>query len=87
MTDLQALFGHIDIYLFDQVLRGRVPQMNDARPGIGERPGDWTCGAKRHRIKRRLSAAVDNLHDRALVRGVLADADLPSRRRDHDSCD
>jgi len=53
MTDLQALFGHIDIYLFDQVLRGRVPQMNDARPGIGERPGDWTCGAKRHRIKRR----------------------------------
>ena len=24
MTDLQALFGQIDIYLFDQVLRGRV---------------------------------------------------------------
>ena len=25
MTDLQALFGQIDIYLFDQLLRGRIP--------------------------------------------------------------
>jgi tellurite methyltransferase len=29
MNDLQALFGQIDIYLFDQLLRGRVPA--DAR--------------------------------------------------------
>lgn len=25
MTDLVATFGHIDIYLFDQLLRGRIP--------------------------------------------------------------
>jgi len=38
MTDLQALFGHIDIYLFDQVLRGRVPpttRICDAGCGSG----------------------------------------------------
>lgn len=38
MTDLQALFGHIDIYLFDQLLRGRVPSSTricDAGCGSG----------------------------------------------------
>lgn len=38
MTDLQGLFGHIDIYLFDQLLRGRVPKTTricDAGCGSG----------------------------------------------------
>lgn len=38
MTDLQALFGQIDIYLFDQLLRGRVPpaaRICDAGCGSG----------------------------------------------------
>ena len=36
MTDLQAQFGQIDIYLFDQILRGRVPP--------GARVCDAGCG-------------------------------------------
>lgn len=38
MTDLQAQFGRIDIYLFDQILRGRVPpraRILDAGCGSG----------------------------------------------------
>jgi SAM-dependent methyltransferase len=38
VIDLQALFGHIDIYLFDQLLRGRVPartRIFDAGCGSG----------------------------------------------------
>lgn len=38
MTDLQAQFGQIDIYLFDQLLRGRVPasaRICDAGCGSG----------------------------------------------------
>jgi tellurite methyltransferase len=42
MTDLQALFGHIDIYLFDQLLRGRVP--------AGTRICDAGCGSGRNLI-------------------------------------
>ena len=42
MTDLQALFGHIDIYLFDQVLRGRVPP--------GTRICDAGCGSGRNLV-------------------------------------
>lgn len=38
MTDLRAEFGQIDIYLFDQLLRGRIrPSMRvlDAGSGAG----------------------------------------------------
>jgi tellurite methyltransferase len=42
MTDLQALFGHIDIYLFDQLLRGRVP--------AGTRICDAGCGSGRNLV-------------------------------------
>ena len=38
MIDLQAQFGHIDIYLFDQILRGRVrprARICDAGCGVG----------------------------------------------------
>jgi len=42
MTDLQALFGHIDIYLFDQLLRGRVPS--------GTRICDAGCGSGRNLV-------------------------------------
>jgi SAM-dependent methyltransferase len=38
VTDLQALFGQIDIYLFDQLLRGRIPprtRVCDAGCGSG----------------------------------------------------
>jgi tellurite methyltransferase len=40
VTDLQALFGQIDIYLFDQLLRGRVP--------AGTRICDAGCGSGRN---------------------------------------
>ena len=40
MTDVQALFGQIDIYLFDQLLRGRVPR--------GTRLCDAGCGSGRN---------------------------------------
>lgn len=40
MTDLQALFGQIDIYLFDQLLRGRIP--------AGTRVCDAGCGSGRN---------------------------------------
>lgn len=40
MTDLQALFGQIDIYLFDQLLRGRIP--------AGTRICDAGCGSGRN---------------------------------------
>ena len=42
MTDPQALFGHIDIYLFDQLLRGRV--------AAGTRICDVGCGSGRNLI-------------------------------------
>jgi tellurite methyltransferase len=42
VTDLQALFGQIDIYLFDQVLRGRVP--------AGARICDAGCGSGRNLV-------------------------------------
>ena len=42
MTDLQALFGDIDIYLFDQLLRGRL------RPGM--RVVDAGCGSGRNLV-------------------------------------
>lgn len=40
--DLQATFGHIDIYLFDQLLRGRI------RPGM--RVLDAGCGGGRNLV-------------------------------------
>jgi tellurite methyltransferase len=40
VTDLQALFGGIDIYLFDQLLRGRIP--------AGTRICDAGCGSGRN---------------------------------------
>jgi SAM-dependent methyltransferase len=40
VTDLQALFGQIDIYLFDQLLRGRIP--------AGTRICDAGCGSGRN---------------------------------------
>ena len=40
MTDLQALFGQIDIYLFDQLLRGRI--------SAGTRICDAGCGSGRN---------------------------------------
>jgi SAM-dependent methyltransferase len=42
MTDLEALFGSIDIYLFDQILRGRVPP--------GTRIFDAGCGSGRNLV-------------------------------------
>ena len=42
MTDLLALFGHIDIYLFDQLQRGRVPP--------GTRICDAGCGSGRNLV-------------------------------------
>lgn len=42
MTDLRALFGQIDIYLFDQVLRGRMP--------AGTRVCDAGCGSGRNLV-------------------------------------
>ena len=36
MTDLQSMFGQIDIYLFDQLLRGRIPPgTRICEPGCG----------------------------------------------------
>lgn len=40
MSDLTALFGHMDIYLFDQLLRGRV--------GLHDRILDVGCGGGRN---------------------------------------
>jgi SAM-dependent methyltransferase len=42
MTDLLALLGHIDIYLFDQLQRGRVPP--------GSRICDAGCGSGRNLV-------------------------------------
>jgi SAM-dependent methyltransferase len=42
MTDLHALFGQIDIYLFDQLMRGRLP--------AGTRICDAGCGAGRNLV-------------------------------------
>jgi SAM-dependent methyltransferase len=42
VTDLQALFGQIDIYLFDQLVRGRVPE--------GTRICDAGCGSGRNLV-------------------------------------
>jgi len=42
VTDLQALFGQMDIYLFDQLLRGRVP--------AGTRICDAGCGSGRNLV-------------------------------------
>lgn len=42
MTDLQAQFGRIDIYLFDQLLRDRVPR--------GARICDAGCGSGRNLV-------------------------------------
>ena len=40
MSDLAALFGHIDIYLFDQLLRGRI--------GVNDSILDVGCGGGRN---------------------------------------
>lgn len=42
MTDLQTQFGQIDIYLFDQLLRGRIP--------LGARICDAGCGSGRNLV-------------------------------------
>lgn len=42
MTDLRTQFGQIDIYLFDQLLRGRIP--------AGARVCDAGCGAGRNLV-------------------------------------
>ena len=42
MTDLQTLFGGIDIYLFDQLLRGRIP--------VGLTVLDAGCGTGRNLV-------------------------------------
>lgn len=42
MTDLQTLFGGIDIYLFDQLLRGRMP--------LGLTVLDAGCGTGRNLV-------------------------------------
>lgn len=42
MLDLRAQFGDIDVYLFDQLLRGRLPQ--------GARVIDAGCGAGRNLV-------------------------------------
>jgi SAM-dependent methyltransferase len=65
VTDLQAQFGQIDIYLFDQLLRGRLPP--------GARVVDAGCGAGRNLVYL-LSAGYD-------VRGVDADPAAVDRVR------
>lgn len=65
MTDLQAQFGQIDIYLFDQVLRGRVPR--------SARIFDAGCGSGRN-----LVYFLRNGYD---VRAVDADAAAVERVR------
>jgi 2-polyprenyl-3-methyl-5-hydroxy-6-metoxy-1,4-benzoquinol methylase len=57
VTDLQALFGQIDIYLFDQLLRRRIP--------AGTRICDAGCGSGRN-----LTFFLREGYD---VRGVDAD--------------
>jgi tellurite methyltransferase len=42
MNDLVELFGGIDIYLFDQLLKGRIPS--------GTRVLDAGCGAGRNLV-------------------------------------
>jgi tellurite methyltransferase len=42
ITELRALFGEIDIYLFDQLLRGRIP--------AGARIFDAGCGSGRNLV-------------------------------------
>jgi SAM-dependent methyltransferase len=42
MSDLEALFGSIDIYLFDQLLKGRIPR--------GSRILDAGCGSGRNLV-------------------------------------
>jgi SAM-dependent methyltransferase len=42
MPDLEALFGPIDIYLFDQLLKGRIPR--------GSRVLDAGCGSGRNLV-------------------------------------
>ncbi len=49
-TNLTEIFGQIDIYLFDQILRGRIPQ--------GSRVLDAGCGAGRN-IHYLLNAGYD----------------------------
>jgi tellurite methyltransferase len=71
MTDLQACFGGIDIYLFDQLLRGRIPPgatVLDAGCGAGRnlvyflREGYRVCGVDADpaavAATRRLAAAL-----------------------------
>ncbi len=66
MTDLQEQFGEIDIYLFDQLLRGRI------RPGM--RVIDAGCGGGRNLVYfLRNGYDVSGCdHDRAAVESVRA---------------
>ena len=59
MTDLEAQFGAIDIYLFDQLLRGRITK--------GDRIVDAGCGTGRN--------LVYFLREGFDVRGIDADPD------------
>lgn len=65
MTDLDAQFGQIDIYLFDQLLRGRIPP--------GTRICDAGCGSGRN--------LVYFLREGYDVRGVDADRSAIDRVR------
>jgi len=64
-TDVHRLFGDIDIYLFDQILRGRIAP--------GQRIFDAGCGGGRN--------LVFFLRDGYDVRGIDADADAVAATR------
>ncbi len=78
-VDLQAYFGHIDIYLFDQLLRGRI------RPGM--RVLDAGCGGGRNLVYMLregfdVTAVDEDPHAVTQVRELAAQlsADLPLDR-------
>jgi hypothetical protein len=68
MPDLQQQFGQIDIYLFDQLLRGRI------RPGM--RVLDTGCGSGRNLVyflREAVASAVNPPEGRQSVSAATAD--------------
>ena len=74
MPDLERQFGQIDIYLFDQLLRGRI------RPGM--RVLDAACGGGRNLVYL-LQAGFDVFATDADVRAVEAVARLAAQLAPH----
>ena len=74
LSDLERQFGQIDIYLFDQLLRGRI------RPGM--RVLDAACGSGRNLVYL-LQSGVDVFATDADVRAVDAVRRLAARLAPH----